>query len=403
MAIGCPPEHPRESRPAKDPRFLRGEGRYVENLPLEGAVGHVRPLAARARSHRRSRRLGRRGAPERAGLDRGRSRPRRRTGRRRSPGSTRPWGGRSSRGTSSASSATSSRSWSATTARPARTRPSSSWSTTSRCRPSSRREDAAKDEMLLFPEAGTNVAARSGSPEPRREAVRRLRRRRLGHGRQPAHGAVPARAALVPPPSSGPTGGSPPGSRRRRRTRTGWGSPRRSGSSRRRSGSIAPDVGGGFGAKIAQRRGAAGRLACAQARPADALDRDAQREHGRAAHGRAQRLDFTIGGTRDGKVLAYRLDVAAGRRRVPDARCVPAEPDGADGERRLRDPADRVRGPLGGDEHDADVGLPRRGPARGDAGDRARDRHVRRRARAWIPPRSGGGTSSRRTRSRTRP
>jgi carbon-monoxide dehydrogenase large subunit len=28
-------------------------------------------------------------------------------------------------------------------------------------------------------------------------------------------------------------------------------------------------------------------------------------------HGRAMRLDFTIGGTKDGKVLAYKLDILA--------------------------------------------------------------------------------------------
>ncbi len=35
----------------EDPRFLRGEGRYVENLPLEGAaaVTFVRSLLAHAR------------------------------------------------------------------------------------------------------------------------------------------------------------------------------------------------------------------------------------------------------------------------------------------------------------------------------------------------------------------
>src|ERR1035438_2197713 len=75
---------------------------------------------------------------------------------------------------------------------------------------------------------------------------------------------------------------------------------------------IAPDVGGGFGAKIA-------------------VDRDAivvawaARHTGRAVrwvetrsenltgmtHGRAQRHSVKIGGTRDGRVLAYRLDVTA--------------------------------------------------------------------------------------------
>ena len=53
-------------------------------------------------------------------------------------------------------------------------------------------------------------------------------------------------------------------------------------------------------------------------------------------HGRAQRLDFTIGGTRDGKVLAYRLESLQDTGAYPALGAVPAEPDGADGERRLR-------------------------------------------------------------------
>ena len=71
---------------------------------------------------------------------------------------------------------------------------------------------------------------------------------------------------------------------------------------------IAPDVGGGFGAKmlnaeellvvwLARKLGRPVRWTETRSESMIALP-----------HGRAQRLDFTIGGTRDGKVLAYRLE-----------------------------------------------------------------------------------------------
>ena len=120
------------------------------------------------------------------------------------------------------------------------------------------------------------------------------------------------------------------------------------------------------------------------------------------AHGRGQWLEMTLGGTRDGKVLAYRLDVIAGLRRLPRRRRVHAEPHRDARDRRLRDPAGRGRGPLGGHEHDADDDVPRRRPARGGAGDRAHDGSRSPPRSAWIRPRCGARTSSPRTPSRTR-
>ena len=72
---------------------------------------------------------------------------------------------------------------------------------------------------------------------------------------------------------------------------------------------VAPDVGGGFGAKmlnveevlvvwLARRLGRPVRWTETRSESMVAL-----------SHGRALRLDYTLGGTRDGKVLAYRLDV----------------------------------------------------------------------------------------------
>ena len=80
-------------------------------------------------------------------------------------------------------------------------------------------------------------------------------------------------------------------------------------------------------------------------------------------------------------MLAYKLDILADCGAYPTLGAFLAEPDRADVERRLRDPADRGRGDDGGHEHDADRRLPRRRPARGDPGDRARDRPLRRRDR----------------------
>ena len=234
--------------------------------------------------------------------------------------------------------------------------------------------------MLLFPEAGTNVAARSGSPE---------HDEKLFDGCDVVVSGTLVSQRMAPCPLEPRSAAAEVGPDGRV---TAWLSTQTPHQDRMVLAGmlgldpaqvrvIAPDVGGGFGAKmlnveemlvvwLARKLGRPVRWTETRSESMVALP-----------HGRAQQLDFTIGGTRDGKVLAYRLEVLQDARRVPGARRVPAEPDGADGERRLRDPADRVRGPLGGDEHDADLGLPRRGPARGHAGDRARDRHVRRRAR----------------------
>ena len=72
---------------------------------------------------------------------------------------------------------------------------------------------------------------------------------------------------------------------------------------------VAPDVGGGFGAKmlgveeilvvwLARRLGRAARWTESRSESMVAL-----------GHGRAQEVRYTLGGTRDGKVLAYRLEV----------------------------------------------------------------------------------------------
>jgi aerobic carbon-monoxide dehydrogenase large subunit len=73
---------------------------------------------------------------------------------------------------------------------------------------------------------------------------------------------------------------------------------------------IAPDVGGGFGAKIGAypEELLLGRLAKEVGRPVRWHETRSESMLA-LGHGRAQLQDFAIGGTRDGKVLAYRLEV----------------------------------------------------------------------------------------------
>jgi carbon-monoxide dehydrogenase large subunit len=75
---------------------------------------------------------------------------------------------------------------------------------------------------------------------------------------------------------------------------------------------IAPDVGGGFGAKIGAypEELLLGRLAKEVGRPVRWHETRSESMLA-LGHGRAQLQDFIIGGTRDGKVLAYRLEVLA--------------------------------------------------------------------------------------------
>ena len=98
---------------------------------------------------------------------------------------------------------------------------------------------------------------------------------------------------------------------------------------------IAPDVGGGFGAKIATDRDTivvawaagstwAARCAGSETRNENLLG---------MVHGRAQRHTITIGGTRDGRILAYHLDIVQDSGAYPRMRGVPAVPDQADGQR----------------------------------------------------------------------
>ena len=167
--------------------------------------------------------------------------------------------------------------------------------------------DAARDETLLFPEVGTNVAARAGSPDfdesffdgceaivsgtlvSQRMAPCPLEPRSAA-AEVGADGRVTAWLSTQTPHQDrfglAGTLGVDPGQIR----------------------VVAPDVGGGFGAKmlsveeilvvwLARRLGRAVRWTESRSESMVAL-----------GHGRAQEVRYTLGGSRDGKVLAYRLE-----------------------------------------------------------------------------------------------
>jgi carbon-monoxide dehydrogenase large subunit len=167
--------------------------------------------------------------------------------------------------------------------------------------------EAAKDEVLLFPEAGTNLAARTGSPEHDEKLFDECDVVVSGT-------LVSQRMAPCPlEPRSAAAEVGPDG------RVTAWLSTQTPHQDRMvLAGTlgldpaqvrvVGPDVGGGFGAKmlnveevlvvwLARRLGRPVRWTETRSESMVALP-----------HGRAQRLDFTLGGTKDGKVLAYRLE-----------------------------------------------------------------------------------------------
>jgi aerobic carbon-monoxide dehydrogenase large subunit len=169
--------------------------------------------------------------------------------------------------------------------------------------------DALKDETLIFPEAGTNVAARtqpvahaddlfdgcdvtvSGSLLSQRMAPCPLEPRSIAA--EFADGKLTAWLCTQTPHQDRHLLGLMFG--------LGDESVR----------VIAPDVGGGFGAKMLLTEDL---LVCWLARK---LDRPMRWTETRSEsmlalpHGRAMQFGFTIGGTRDGQVLAYKLDILA--------------------------------------------------------------------------------------------
>jgi carbon-monoxide dehydrogenase large subunit len=169
--------------------------------------------------------------------------------------------------------------------------------------------EAARDEVLLFPEVGTNVAARAGSPE---------RDESLFDGCDVVVSDTHVSQRMAACPLEVRSAAAEVGADGRV---TAWLStqvPHRDrlglagtlGIDPAELHVIAPDVGGGFGAKsqfgveealvvwLARRLGRPVRWTETRSESMVALP-----------HGRGQHLELTLGGTRDGKVLAYRMDI----------------------------------------------------------------------------------------------
>jgi hypothetical protein len=97
-------------------------------------------------------------------------------------------------------------------------------------------------------------------------------------------------------------------------------------------------------------------------------------------------------GSRDGTVLAYRLDV------IQDSGAYPSTGAVLPFMTKLMGPgtydiASAVGvGPFGGDQHPADRGIPGRRPARGDRRDRAHDGSLSPPNWVWMPSRCVAGT-----------
>ena len=167
---------------------------------------------------------------------------------------------------------------------------------------------------------------------------------------------------------------------------------------------VAPDVGGGFGAKIGRH-------------PEDLLLPWLARRCGRPVRWvetRSENMLAMVQGRAQVQDVDDRRPPRRHDRGLPPRRScrtpAPTRSIGAilpcltriDGGRHLRDPEGRVARPGGGHQHHARRRLPRRGPARGGRRHRAGRRPVRRRGRAWTLPRCGGATCCPRSTSRTR-
>jgi carbon-monoxide dehydrogenase large subunit len=170
--------------------------------------------------------------------------------------------------------------------------------------------ESVKDEVLLFPEAGTNVAARAGSPEHDETLFDDCDVVVSGTFVSPRMAPCPLEPRSVVAswdesgrltvwtPSQAPhldrlglagtLGLEPPDVR-----------------------VVSPDVGGGFGAKmLGPEELLLGWLARKLGRPVRWTE---TRSESMVAlhHGRGMQIDFTLGATREGKVTAYRIDMLA--------------------------------------------------------------------------------------------
>ena len=156
-----------------------------------------------------------------------------------------------------------------------------------------------------------------------------------------------------------------------------------------------PDVGGGFGAKIGTypEEIVLGALSKALGRPVRWTETRSESMVG-LGHGRAQVQNVTIGGSRDGKVTHYRLQVLQDSGAFADMGTILAPFM----TRRCRRASTRsptsVPHDVGGHEHDTDRRVPGRRAPRGHGGHRTGDGHVRRRDR-HRPGRGAAGQPDR--------
>jgi carbon-monoxide dehydrogenase large subunit len=167
--------------------------------------------------------------------------------------------------------------------------------------------DALKDEVLLFPSAGTNVAARSGSAEHDENlfdgcdvvASGRLVSQRM------APCPLETRSAIV---ERGEDGGLTAWLTTQTPHMDGFVIAGMLGLEPSQLRVISPDVGGGFGAKLSSVE----ELLVAWL--ATKVDRPVRWTESRSEnmvslhHGRGLQIDLTIGGTSEGQLLAYRLE-----------------------------------------------------------------------------------------------
>jgi aerobic carbon-monoxide dehydrogenase large subunit len=170
--------------------------------------------------------------------------------------------------------------------------------------------EAAKDEVLLFPDAGTNVAARSGSPEHDEALFDDCDVVVSGTLVSPRMAPCPLEPRSVV--ASVDDGG-------RLTVWTPSQAPHQDllglagtlGLDPEEVRVVSPDVGGGFGAKLlGAEEVLLGWVARKLGRPVRWTE---TRSESMVAlhHGRSMQLDFALGATREGKVLAYKVDMLA--------------------------------------------------------------------------------------------
>ncbi len=169
-------------------------------------------------------------------------------------------------------------------------------------------QDAARDEVLLFPEVGTNVAARAGAPQRDESLFDDCEVVVSGTHRSPRMAGCP----LEPRSATAQVGADG-----RITVFLQSQAPHRDvfilagtlGVDPAQVHLVSPDIGGAFGVKflgpeeillawLARRLGTPVRWTETRSESMVSLP-----------HGRAQEVEFTIGGRRDGTVLAYRLDI----------------------------------------------------------------------------------------------